>query len=189
MFSTLGSSRSDSRLLSQNLADIRNNLEKAHGFVLTSGDYRTIDTIARAFYQGGPDAHLTTYGTTFRNLMMETDPQNKNRNFLVSDANYQFVRQMQQNNLIVPVVGDFAGSKAVRAVGAYVREHGAEVTSFYVSNVEEYIASPASAWSSYCNNIASLPISGTSTFIRFRRGGKGSSLAPMLPFSKKCVFS
>ena len=188
LFSTLSSSKPDSRLLNQNLADIKNNLEKTHGFVLSANDHRTIDYIAKAFYQGGPDAHLTTYGTSFRLLMMETDSQRRNRNFLVSDANYQFVRQMQQKNLIVPIVGDFAGPKAMRTVAAYVREHNAEVTTFYVSNVEEYILSPQSVWTSYCRNIATLPMNTSSTFIRFRRNGGGSRLDLMLPFAKNCVF-
>ncbi len=187
LFSTLSGSKSDSRLLNQNLTDIKTNLEKTHGFVLTANDRRTIDYIAKSFNQGGPDAHLTTYGTSFRLLMMETDSQNRNRNFLVSDANYQFVRQMQQRNLIIPVVGDFAGPKAMRTVAAYIREHNAEVTAFYVSNVEEYISSPYSVWTSYCRNIATLPANSSSTFIRFGRGGLGSSLRPMMPFMKKCV--
>jgi len=187
MFSLLSSAKPDSRLLSQNLGEIKDLLQKTHGFALTPVDLRTIDTIVTAFYRGGPDAHLTTYGTSFRLLMMETDGLNRNRNFLVSDSNYQFVRQMQQKNLIVPVVGDFAGPKAMRAVAGYVRDHGAEVTGFYVSNVEEYIASPRSVWASYCRNIASLPINPTSTFIRFGRGGRGSFLGQMMSFTKNCV--
>jgi hypothetical protein len=187
MFSTLSTSRSDSRLLNQNLTQIKDLLQKTHGFALTPGDARTIDTIAAAFYRGGPDAHLTSYGTSFRLLMMETDGQNRNRNFLASDSNYQFIRQMQQKNLVVPVVGDFAGPKAMRAVGGYVRDHGAEVTAFYVSNVEEYIASPRSVWASYCRNIATLPMNPSSTFIRFGRGGRGSFLGSMMSFTKNCV--
>src|SRR5712671_3105619 len=187
MFSALAASRADSRLLNQNLMEIKNLLQKTHGFALTAGDSRTIDTIASAFYRGGPDAHLTTYGTSFRLLMMQTDGQRQNRNFLASDLNYQFVRQMQQKNLIVPVVGDLSGPKALRAIAGYAREHGADVTAFYVSNVEEYIASPQSVWASYCRNISALPVNPSSTFIRFRRGGQGSSLAPMQLFSKNCV--
>jgi hypothetical protein len=186
LFLQLSSSRSDSRLLNQNFIQIKDLLQKTHGFALTPADLRVIDTIATAFYRGGPDAHLTTYGTSFRLLMMETDGQNRNRNFLASDTNYQYVRQMQQNNLIVPVVGDFAGPKAMRAVTGYVRDHGAEVTAFYVSNVEEYIASPQSVWASYCRNIASIPVNPTSTFIRFGRGGRGSFLGPMMSFIKNC---
>jgi len=48
--------------------------------------------------------------------MRVTDGQGNNRNFLASDANYQFVRDMQKKNLIVPIVGDFAGPKALRAI-------------------------------------------------------------------------
>jgi len=187
MFSTLSSNKSDSRLLNQNLTEIKTLLQRTRGFALTVNDGRTIDSILNAFYREGPDAHLTTYGTSFRMLMMETDGQNRNRNFLASDSNYQFVRQMQQKNLIVPVVGDFSGPKAMRAVAGYIREHGAEVTAFYVSNVEEYISSPQSVWTSYCRNIAAFPINQSSTFIRFGRGGRGSFLGPMLPFTKNCV--
>jgi hypothetical protein len=187
MFSTLSNSKADSRFLNQNLAEITNRLEKTHGFVLTANDHRTIEYIARAFYQGGPDAHLTSYGTSFRLLMMQTDNQNRNRNFLASDSNYQFVRQMQQKNLIVPIVGDFAGPKAMRAVASYIRNHNAEVTAFYVSNVEEYIESPQSKWTSYCRNVAAFPINSSSTFIRFGRGGRGSFLGQMMPFAKNCV--
>jgi len=174
-------------MLAQNLAEIKNHLQKMHGFAPTAADLRTIDTILTAFYRGGPDAHLTTYGTTFRALMLETDGQRRNRNFLAADANFQFVRQMQQKNLIVPIVGDFAGPKAMRAVAGYVREHTAEVTAFYVSNVEEYIAFPPAVWSSYCRNIATLPINPSSTFLRFGRGGRGSFINPMQPFTKNCV--
>ena len=46
---------------------------------------------------------------------------------------------MQLKNLIVPIVGDFAGPKALRAVGRFVRERGGKVTSFYTSNVEQYL--------------------------------------------------
>src|SRR5207342_1810104 len=91
LFSGLASSKANPTLLNQNLSEIKNLLQKTHGFALTPGDARTIDTIASAFYRGGPDAHLTTYGTSFRLLMMETDGQNRNRNFLTSDSNYQFV--------------------------------------------------------------------------------------------------
>jgi hypothetical protein len=83
--------------------------------------------------------------------------------------------------------GGFCRSKALRAVAGYLREHQAEVTAFYVSNVEEYIASPQSVWTAYCRNIATLPMNQTSTFIRFGRGGRGSFLGAMMPFTRNCV--
>jgi hypothetical protein len=119
--------------------------------------------------------------------MRMTDGQGRNRNFLASEANYQFVREMQQKNLIVPVVGDFAGPKALRAVARYLKEHAAQVSAFYVSNVEEYIQFPAQRWAAYCRNIAELPITTSSTFLRFGRAGRGSFLVPMTSFSGSCA--
>ena len=185
LFAALGG-RGNTQFFQQNLQGIKDHLQKTHGFVLTAKDTRTIEYIYNAFFRGGPDASLTTYGTSYQLLMRQTDGQGRNRNFLASDSNYQFVRQMQQKNLIVPVVGDFAGPKALRSVATYIRDHNATVSAFYVSNVEEYISSPRSVWSAYCRNLASLPTSPTSTFIRFGRGGRGSWIASMPSFIKSC---
>jgi len=186
IFDALAGGRGDAQFVAQNLQAIKDRLQKTHAFPLTAQDLRTIDYIYNAFYRGGPDASLTTYGTSYRLLMRQTDNRGRNWNFLTSEPNFQFVRQMQQKNLIVPVVGDFAGPKAIRAVAKYLQDHSAVVSAFYVSNVEEYIASPASVWLSYCRNVATLPLNVSSTFIRFRRAGQGSSLVAMQPFIKRC---
>ena len=68
-------------------------------------------------------------------------------------------------NLVVPVVGDFAGPKALRAIGRYVAKRGATVSAFYVSNVEEYLRQDG-VWPTFCANVASLPIDAGSPFIR-----------------------
>jgi hypothetical protein len=177
--------RRDPQLFSKNLQSIRDHLQKTRGFPLTPEDNRSIEYIYTAFYQGGPDGSLTTFGTSYRHLMSYTDSQGRNRNFLVSDNNYQFVRELHRKNLIIPVVGDFAGPKALRAVGAYLKQHNAEVSAFYTSNVEEYISSPRSTWTAYCGNLSTLPVGVASTFIRFGRGGRGSFLGSMAPFIKR----
>ena len=69
----------------------------------------------------------------------------------------------------MPVVGNFAGPKALRAVGQYLRDHGATVTAFYLSNVEQYLQQDG-IWTSFCANVASLPLDERSTFIRSRPG-------------------
>jgi len=186
LFSALTPGSGNAQLLAQTVQAIKDRLQKTHGYTLTSKDLQTIDYIAGLFFRGGPDAHLTTYGTTYRVLMRLTDGQGHNRNFLAAESNYQFVRQMQQKNMIIPVVGDFAGPKALRAIARYLQEHAAEVTAFYVSNVEEYIQFPPQTWAAYCRNIAALPINASSTFIRFGRGGRGSFLGPMRPFAASC---
>ena len=54
----------------------------------------------------------------------------------IEPAAFAVVKGLQEKNLIVPVVGDFAGPKAIRAVGDYVRAQRATVSAFYVSEVE-----------------------------------------------------
>src|SRR5205085_11873929 len=68
--------------------------------------------------------------------------------------------------LIVPVVGDFAGNKAIRAVGNYLKQHDAFVTAFYVSNVEQYLFQQDDDWSKFYRNVDVLPVDSTGTFIR-----------------------
>jgi hypothetical protein len=117
--------------------------------------------------------------------MRYTDSQGNNRNFLAAESNFQFVQDMHRKNLIVPIVGDFTGQRALRSVGGYLKDHNAEVMAFYVSNVEEYIRWPATKWSAYCRNLTALPVGASSTFIRFGRGGQGSFLGAMAPFIKR----
>jgi hypothetical protein len=186
VFAALTPGSGNRQLLAQNVQAIKDRLQKTHGYALTARDLQTIDYIANLFFRGGPDAHLTTYGTTFRELMRLTDGQGRNRNFLAVESNYQFVREMQQKNLIVPIVGDFAGPKALRSVSRYLQQHLATVSAFYVSNVEEYIQSPQQTWIAYCRSIVALPINASSTFIRFGRGGRGSYLATMQSFAGSC---
>jgi hypothetical protein len=104
----------------------------------------------------------------YAGLMTLTDGSGRNWSFLSSSENYNRVRAMQQKNLIVPLVGDFAGPKAIRTTGQYVRDHGAIVSVFYISNVEDYIQA---TWSSYVRNITSLPMDPSSVFIRWSPGG------------------
>ena len=65
----------------------------------------------------------------------------------------------------MPVVGDFAGPKAIRGVGEYLKQHNARVTAFYTSNVEQYLFTSRSDERFY-RNVEALPIDSTSTFIR-----------------------
>ncbi|HEX4997728.1 MAG TPA: hypothetical protein VFY29_05860 [Terriglobia bacterium] len=102
---------------------------------------------------------------SFSTVMKAADPAGKRWSFLATDENYRTVRNMQQKNLIVPLVGDFAGVKALRAVAQYLREHDTRVTAFYVSNVEQYLT-PVSKLQSFYLNVADLPIDESGTFIR-----------------------
>jgi len=102
---------------------------------------------------------------TYTDLMTATDGSGINRSYLASEANYKVVRGMQQKNLIVPIVGDFAGPKAIRAVGEYLKAHNATLSVFYLSNVEQYLT-PTAKLKSFYENVATLPLNPMSSFIR-----------------------
>jgi hypothetical protein len=73
------------------------------------------------------------------------------------------VKDLHARNLIVPVVGDFAGPDAIRRTGEYVRQHHATVEAFYGSNVEVYLSRRMVA--RYCANLAALPYRSLTPFI------------------------
>ena len=87
---------------------------------------------------------------------------------------------MEERNLIVPLTGNFAGARALRAVGDWVRARNAKVTTFYVSNVEQYLFQQGDEARRFYENVATLPIDSTSTFIRSFNGGRFLSADTLL---------
>jgi hypothetical protein len=127
---------------------------------------------------------LSTQFPSYADVITTTDPAGRNWSYLASEENYRSVRELQQRNLIVPLVGDFAGPKAIRAVGQYLKDHDASVSTFYVSNVEQYLT-PVTKLQSFYANVATLPLNSSSTFIRSAQiagpqpGLAQSSLSPI----------
>ena len=121
---------------------------------------------------------------TYADLMTATDSRGANRSYLATEASFTFLKGLQSRNLVVPVVGDFGGPKAIRAVGRFLKGHGALVSTFYLSNVEQYLIGDGK-WQAFCGNVAALPLDQASTFIRSSsaadRTGRGfvSSLGMM----------
>jgi hypothetical protein len=92
------------------------------------------------------------------------------------------VKGLHAKNLLLPVVGNFAGPKALRAVGKYLKRHGATVSAYYLSNVEQYLRREGT-WQAFCENVAALPLDDSSTFIRSVRNpayGFGIGLESLL---------
>jgi hypothetical protein len=106
--------------------------------------------------------------------MTATDDQGIPRSFLANEENYLALRELQRRNLIIPVVGDFAGSKALKGVAAQLTERRLTVTAFYASNVEFYLFR-SDGWSRFYGNLAALPVDGRSVLVRsiFRGFGMG----------------
>jgi hypothetical protein len=169
----------DMMLADQHAEEIMTRLKKRHAFPLTAEDDNRIRAIYRTFVREGVLNFSSSFMSPgYATLMIATDGSGKNWSYLATNQNYDRVRSMHQKNLIVPLVGDFAGTKAIQMSAQFVKDHGATVNVFYISNVEDYIQT---SWQQYFSNIASLPIETASVFIRWSPGFQ-TSLASIADF-------
>jgi hypothetical protein len=150
-----------------------------YGVPLSPQDYETIDRFHRTFVDAGLALKFQTFGRapqsyypTYRELLFETNRQAQRANFLMAEDDYQFVRGLQQRDLIIPVVGNVAGPSALAAIGRAVRRRGEAVTVFYVSNVELYLFRDG-LYSRYADTVSALPRNSHSLLIRSIFSGPG----------------
>jgi hypothetical protein len=170
-----------------NVQAIEDHLVKRHGFKLSADDLQQLEGIYGHFFWAGPGLRSTMssgvpnafggrgaffgrggYGGNFpsyEDLVQQADWDGRSRSYLASEDTFAYLKAFEEKNLLVPVVGNFAGPKALRAVGKYAREHREVVTAFYVSNVEQYLFQDL-IWQDFYRNVATLPLDETSTFIR-----------------------
>ena len=131
----------------------------------------------------GPGGGMGRFGfrmPTYQGMIVETDSAGVNWSYLGSEQRFRAIKAMQERNLIVPLTGNFAGPRALRAVGDWVRARGAKVTTFYVSNVEQYLFQQGDEAPRFYENVATLPIDSTSTFVRSFAGGRFLSADTLL---------
>src|SRR5437667_9224219 len=158
----------DDTLFARNVRAVSAHLVNHHGFALSSGDLTAIAHAQRAFFEAGPElryAYPHRWFPSFADLMVETDDRGGLHSYLSTDEAFRLLKRLETSNLVVPVIGDFAGGKAIRAVGRYLRAHGATVSVFYTSNVEFYLFESA-GWKTFFENVASLPLDDQSVFVR-----------------------
>ena len=166
-------------LFKQNMAAIRRLLVSKGARAVTEADVNGIEDVYQAFYAQGLEIHYEiapgSPGSfpTYDRIVAATDDASVPRGFLATEENFALIKDLQSRNLIVPVVGDFAGPKAIRAVGRYLRDRNAIVSAFYVSNVEQYLRRDGRL-EAFCGSASTLPIDDRSTFIRSERGGFAS---------------
>ena len=155
------------------LAQVRERLVSTRGLPVPASDLERIELTFRVFFTAGPDVDY--YGAnavdavrpSYRQLMTARDFTGASQSFLASEERFQVVKALHTRNLIVPVVGDFGGPRAFRAIGDYVRQHGARVQAVYASNVAVYLS--AQQGLAFCHNLASLPAPPGSWFLEMNR--------------------
>ena len=184
-----------------NLKAVQDHLTRTRGLPLGKEDLDGIEYVYWSFYWYGPAINYNSSSSggggrgnmvSYGDLMMATDSANVSRSYLASEDTFKVLKDLHHKNLIVPVVGNFGGPKALRAVGKYVRDHGATVSAMYLSNVEQYLQQDG-IWGIFCANVGSMPLDEKSTFIRsFQGGGGGGSglsngLGSMLNETRGCA--
>lgn len=149
----------------------------AFGVPLDEEDLATIRRFHDAFIDAGLGLRFNSFGRapqpyypTLRQLLLETDLTGRQANYLAEEGAFRFVKQLQQRDLVIPVVGDLAGDHAVRAIGDYLGSMEERVAAFYTSNVEFYLMRDGT-FGRFAANLVDLPRSDGGVIIRSFFGG------------------
>jgi hypothetical protein len=162
----------DNQTHTRGLAAIRKAIQEDFQFPLSTRDQTSLENVYKSFRDEGLDTAFRLSGwtdgdfPTLREVILQPDQSGKLGNFLASREDYDFVRGLHLKNLIIPVVGDFGGKKALAAIADYLRKSGLTVTAFYLSNVEQYLFEDGS-FPAFANNVRKLPLTDKSLFIRW----------------------
>jgi hypothetical protein len=156
------------------------------GIPLAAADLETIARFHGAFIAAGPALRFTSFGRApaagypdFAQLATERDRDGRQRSFLASETDFQFVKGLEDRNLVIPVVGNFAGPHALAAVADWVKANGEKLSALYASNVEQYLFRDGS-FEAFAANVDRFPRDAKSIVIRscfnFCRGGHPQSV-------------
>jgi hypothetical protein len=152
------------------LQAVRDRLLSNHHLPLTTDQLQWIEHVLSAFYSDGlainywrtPSTADLAPGTrevrermfSYAGLMTAKDETGERGSYLASERSFLVVKDLESKNLIVPIVGDFAGDRALTAVGHYVQEHGSTISLFYGSNVPDVLT--REQLGGFCRNLAAL---------------------------------
>ena len=163
---------SDQDFFEQNFLKAWSSIRKRFPRLTREEDRDFFHAIAAAFVKENLKLRFRSHGRrprpqypTYEQLMTQTDSSGEMRNYLNSENDFQFLRKMQLENRIVPVIGDLAGQKAMTDVGKYLKKQGSMVAAFYVSNVEFYLFGDG-RFPLFLENVKNLPVDANSVLIR-----------------------
>ena len=150
---------------------------KKYGIPVTPAELETIGRIHQAFFDAGLELRFTSLGRaprpyypTLRTLLLEKDLTGKQQTYLASEDDFQFLKSLEGRNLVVPVVGNLAGTHALREIGKLTAERGDRLSALYVSNVEFYLMREGT-FDGFAATVRGLPHDTRSVIIRSYFGG------------------
>ena len=158
---------------------------------LTREDRATIERFHRRFIEAGTALQFPVDRTAAaeplpdlpRSAARDRRDAGEQANYLASEESFQFVKSLQDRDLVIPVVGDLSGARALAAVGEAARaQRSCGCRRFYASNVEFYLFSDG-RFDAFATNLARLPRADHAVIIRsvfgrygFPRGGSVSQI-------------
>ena len=159
------------------------------GVPLSREDRATIDRFHHRFIEAGVGLQFQSAGRppqthypAYRDLLLAATPSGQKANYLASETSFQFVKDLEDRDLVIPVIGDLSGSRALAAIGELLARRKLRVSAVYASNVEFYLFSDG-RFQSFAVNLGRLPRAEHSVVIRsvfgrfgWPRGGSVSQL-------------
>ncbi len=147
------------------------------GLAVSDRDLAAIDRFHGQFIRAGLGLQFQSTGRpareyypTYRDLLLETDRRGRQLCYLASEDDFQFVKSLEARDLVVPVVGNLAGPKALAGIGQEIARRGEKVSAFYDSNIENYLFRDGS-FQRFVDNVKKLPHTDKSVIIRSLFGG------------------
>jgi hypothetical protein len=164
-------SRTSEALFQRNLNAVKQKLVD-YGIPMTRDDLTKIEYVYRSFHEEGLDLRFSSIGRnnasqypTFESLMLQTDLTGKMQHYLADEETFLWMKRFEMENRLIPIVGDFSGPRAFKAVGSFLTKRDWKVSTFYTSNVEFYLFGQGT-WTPYVQNVRALPMLANAVFIR-----------------------
>lgn len=117
------------------------------GLPLSPADRQTIASFHQRFEADGLDLRFNSHGREprpyyprFRDLVLATDSAGQPASYLSREEDFRYLQRMHRENRILPVTGNLAGEKTLRAIATYLRREKLSLTAIYTSNVEQYLS-------------------------------------------------
>src|SRR5215467_4466209 len=160
------------KLFLNNLASVKKVLTETYKLKLSSDDLAKIEYVYHTFWDENLELRFSSIGRgnalmypTFEEMLLETDRQGREQNYLSSEELFQWLKKFEAENRLIPIVGDFAGTHALKTVGSFLKANNLNVVAFYTSNVEFYLFGTPN-WTRYMANLKTIPFDRDSLFIR-----------------------
>lgn len=180
----IGRTRGDTELLDRSRRRIEERLN-TFNFRLTQSDVATIRRIHEQFVINGIELRFTShnrapryYYPTYRDLILERDLTGMQGSFLAREDSFRAIKSLQEKNLLIPVVGNLAGARSLKAIGRYIAQRGMSVSTLYTSNVEYYLMRE-DEFAQFGRNVSALPRGSRSVLIRSFFNGSWGRAHPM----------